>query len=605
MNAPDSATRRAAATGRSPAGRQGGDFPGTPEKTRLPPIPPKPAPQPQPNRPPADRCLMPRLTALCRSPTAVFFILLWLGLLALAPGTMLGDPGTLWHTVVGERILETGRLPRVDEFSFTAAGQPWIAQQWVGEIAMALLYRMGGLDTLVLASVTLLAAVYASLFGRFLRAGAPWPAAAVLVMLAIAAGSYHFLPRPHLATIAFLAVLLILLTDVEAGRRDHRWLLAVPPLFVVWTNTHGGALGGLATLLAVALGWLVLGPSCRSLSRLWSSRRRGTPRPMPIEAISPGDPAELPSPPAAVGKPPSALLIGLAAGLSLVGVLVNPYGPSLPRVWVSLMNSPVLPKLIIEHAPLRLLSAEGLVVLTLAGVYLLLLLDAGRRGLRVTWLVPLLWLAMSLSRIRHGPLFAVSAAVVVAEMLPHSVVFAACRRRLQPEPSGPAVRPRPPTRFAPGWIAAAGLVALAVVLQAAGTRCPVLGAGWSALSPAQWPIRAVAALRANLPPRDRPARVFNHLGYGGYLIFAAPETRVYIDDRCELYRDDGMLRYARLAADPRAVDALAVYDGIDFALVRAGSSFDRHFSRGGWWRLLHRDETAALFARLPAAVAGR
>ncbi len=546
-----------------------------------------------------------RLTALRRSPTAVFFVLLWLGLLALAPGTMLGDPGMLWHTVVGERILQTGRLPQVDEFSFTAAGQPWIAQQWVGEIAMALLYRLGGLDTLVLASVTLLAAIYAVLFGRFLRAGAPWPVAAVLVMLVIAAGSYHFLPRPHLVTIAFMAALLLLLADVEAGRRDARWLLVLPPLFVVWTNTHGGALGGLATLLAVALGWLVFGSSGLTLFRLWSARRRGKAEPRQIAAVRPGDSARPASPGIAGGRPPSALLIGLATGLSLAGVLVNPYGPALPRVWVSLMNSPVLPQLIIEHAPLRLLSVEGTVLLTLAGVYLLLLLDAGRQGLRVTWLVPLLWLAMSFSRIRHGPLFAVSAAVAVAEMLPHSAAFAACRRRFQPGPSGPAVRPRPPTRLAPGWIAAAGLVALAVLLQATGTRCPVIGAGWSALSPAQWPIQAVAALRANLPHRDRPARVFNHLGYGGYLIFALPETRVYIDDRCELYRDDGLLRYARLAADPREVDALAAYEGIDFALVRAGGSFDRHFSRGGWWRLLHRDETAAVFARLPAAVAGR
>ena len=51
---------------------------------------------------------------------------------------MLGDPGSLWHTVVGRRILEGGALIRTDPFSFTCQGQPWIAQQWLGAIAMAL-----------------------------------------------------------------------------------------------------------------------------------------------------------------------------------------------------------------------------------------------------------------------------------------------------------------------------------------------------------------------------------------------------------------------------------------------------------------------------------
>jgi len=49
---------------------------------------------------------------------------------------MLRDPGTLWHTVVGEQVLRTGALPRTDSFSYTCQGQPWLAQQWLGECAM-------------------------------------------------------------------------------------------------------------------------------------------------------------------------------------------------------------------------------------------------------------------------------------------------------------------------------------------------------------------------------------------------------------------------------------------------------------------------------------
>jgi len=55
----------------------------------------------------------------------------------------------------------------------------------------------------------------------------------------------------------------------------------------------------------------------------------------------------------------------VVATLSFAAVLVNPYGPALPRVWIGLMGSQVLPRLIIEHAPTRLASIEGAMILSL------------------------------------------------------------------------------------------------------------------------------------------------------------------------------------------------------------------------------------------------
>ena len=60
----------------------------------------------------------------CWTPSAGFFVVLLIGLLWAGREKMLRDPGTMWHTVVGQRICETGRLIQADPFSFTRIRVP-------------------------------------------------------------------------------------------------------------------------------------------------------------------------------------------------------------------------------------------------------------------------------------------------------------------------------------------------------------------------------------------------------------------------------------------------------------------------------------------------
>ena len=39
--------------------------------------------------------------------------------------TQLSEVDLHWHLLAGERILQEGRVPRVDSFTFTSAGRPW------------------------------------------------------------------------------------------------------------------------------------------------------------------------------------------------------------------------------------------------------------------------------------------------------------------------------------------------------------------------------------------------------------------------------------------------------------------------------------------------
>src|SRR6266851_1742544 len=159
-----------------------------------------------------------------RAETGIF-LGLWFGLLCAGRTQMFGDPGTLWHVVVGRQILTSGELPTEDSFTFPYAGQPWIAQQWLGECFMAWMHdRIGELDALLLAAATLIAGFYTWVAHRLIRTGIHWLIALLVIVFALLASSYHLHPRPHLVNIVFLGVTFGWLCDFEAGRIGLRRL---------------------------------------------------------------------------------------------------------------------------------------------------------------------------------------------------------------------------------------------------------------------------------------------------------------------------------------------------------------------------------------------
>lgn len=534
-----------------------------------------PQPLPDLNAPKASRIRL-------RDPRICAFAIVWIALLALGPSHLLRDPGTFWHTVVGEKILSTGRIVDADPFSFTRNGDEWLAQQWLGECAMALVHRIAGLDGIVLLAATIIAAIVAAIFGRFTRSGMPMAMAVVGTTIAIGASSYHFIPRPHLATLAGMTLLMLLLLDVEAGRVSPTRLWVLPPIFVVWVNTHGGVLGGLATLIIFAILWLIR-------PRILRGRRTEI-----ATTSGPDQPGSLAGDRVPVAKP-RAPLVGTIVGLCTIAMLVNPFGPALPRVWVSLMGSRVIPRVIIEHAHLAPISPEGGMILLLAGVYFYLLNSVRPCGIRVTWLLPAVWFLLALSRVRHGPIFAIVAALSIADMIPHSP---ACRTWMA---SMTAFRPLPrrQPRIIPLAVAVVLFFASALGIQALGWKLPIIGAGRCVATNAVWPVDAVALLDREIAGVERPVHVYNEMRFGGYLAYAAPHVQIYIDDRCELHRDEGLLRYIELQKHPERILGEAARYGFDYALIRTGSPVYRYMDSSKDWTLMHKNATASLFKAAP------
>jgi hypothetical protein len=499
-------------------------------------------------------------------PQTFIFLSLWLALMVTGRSRFFLDPGALWHVVVGRDILSRGELPHADSFSFTFAGEPWIAQQWLGECALALLHQVGGLDTVLLATATLLACLYTWLGHRLLRAGMHPLIAGLIVALAVLASAYHFHPRPHVLNIVLLGWTFARLCDFEAGRTSLWSLFWLVPLYALWANVHGGMVGGVATLAAAAAGW--------GLAK-WVGRET------PVAGYR--------------------QLLGLGALVLACGLtaLLNPYGLDLPRVWFELMGSPLLPRIMEEHGPLLTAGPVAGAVVLFALVYLAALLGVPPRKVRVTWLLPLVWFALTWTRIRHGPLFVITAALALGEMYPSIRWREWLARKGSVTLRLGTADPDPPGGYA--WRPAllpALLVLAAFTLQAAAVPAPVLGRGWARLEPTASPVELLPELRAYEKASPPGTPIFNDMFFGGFLIYFTPDLKVFVDDRCELYGDRWLGQYAEAYYHhPERVEEWAREYGFDRALVIPASAFDRYLQTAGGWSEVRRTRGAVLYRR--------
>jgi hypothetical protein len=80
--------------------------------------------------------------------------------------TLLSDGDTGWHIRTGEWIVAHHGVPVRDIFSFSRAGDPWYAWEWLSEVLFAWLNSCGGLAAVALFSILLIAITFMLLFRR-------------------------------------------------------------------------------------------------------------------------------------------------------------------------------------------------------------------------------------------------------------------------------------------------------------------------------------------------------------------------------------------------------------------------------------------------------
>ncbi len=495
------------------------------------------------------------------APPALFFVGVLTALMAVGRTAMIRDPGFLWHTVAGERMLASGHVVRADPFSASRAGAPWIAMEWLAECVMALLHRVAGMDTLLLAGATVIAAVFAILGRRLMGVGCRPLSVCLLLVLGAAASANHLIVRPHLASIALFTWTVATLIDVEAGRRGVSRLAWLVPVSALWANLHGGVLAGLATTGVTVAGWVLL----RALGRESPATSR-----------------------ARIG------LLVFALALAAAATLANPYGTELLATWLRIIRSRDVSRVLAEHQPLYASPEAALGVTLLGALYAALLRGVPRKELRVTWLLPLVLFPVAWTQVIYAPYFALATLLVLPELLPRCEWLARVTAgtgslwELGPVPDKPGAKV---------LVLPVIVVAAVAALQLAGIRAPVFGAGWARLDPSTAPLEMKGALDAVAARSADGTGVLNDLDFGGFCIYFEPRLRVVVDDRYELYGaflSEYLDAYQR---HPEAAEQLADRWELRVALVRAGSPFARGLDASPRWKRVAQGDVAAVYER--------
>ncbi len=158
----------------------------------------------------------------------------------------LSDNSYLTHVATGRLIVDTGRIPTVDGFSFTADGQSWVVQSWLASVAYGIGWHTPGHHGLVLLHAATTVALALAVW-RLTQPAGSLVARVALVAASVGVGAGAWSARP------LTFGLLLLAAAVLVARGDGRpWWVA--PLFWIWVNTHGSFPLGLVALAVLAAG---------------------------------------------------------------------------------------------------------------------------------------------------------------------------------------------------------------------------------------------------------------------------------------------------------------------------------------------------------------
>jgi hypothetical protein len=162
------------------------------------------------------------------------------------------DSDTGWHIRNGESILESRALPRTDPFSFSKAGEPWIAWEWGSDVLLGFAHRAAGLPGVAAVTAVAISACAWMWVRLSFAAGGDFFLTALLAPIFTTTASLHWLARPHVFGWIFLLGALLYLETVD--RVGWLSLAGVAVVSAVWTNVHGSFFFGPGLAAAYAIG---------------------------------------------------------------------------------------------------------------------------------------------------------------------------------------------------------------------------------------------------------------------------------------------------------------------------------------------------------------
>ena len=154
---------------------------------------------------------------------------------AALANSILQDPDNWWHVRVGLDMLSSRTLPTIDTYSYTFAGHPWIAKEWLGQILLALAYDAGNWNGVALLTIAAIALTSFLLAWQLSVEFKPTLALGLTVVLAFLVGS-TFNARPFIFTFPIIIIWTAQL--FRAARHEQAPPLWLLPLLCLWANLH-------------------------------------------------------------------------------------------------------------------------------------------------------------------------------------------------------------------------------------------------------------------------------------------------------------------------------------------------------------------------------
>ena len=253
-----------------------------------------------------------------------------------------------WLALIAGRLIVAHGIPTHDYFTVMAHGVRWVDQQWLAQLVMYELVRVGGLQLMTVLYVLATSAAFAGA----IAAGRALGGEELDVLAVTLPGAFFYLVTAvsirtqGFAYPLFVTTLWLLASDLRTAQRGRRvyWVL---PLLVLWANLHGSATMGAG--LAGLYGLIVLLRSVRS--RGLSGLRDGR-----------------------------ALLFIVASPLSL---LATPYGTGMIHYYRVTLTNPEFGRVVPEWMPITsvpILAIPLFLVVALAMLATLLLTLRARSG---------------------------------------------------------------------------------------------------------------------------------------------------------------------------------------------------------------------------------
>ena len=453
------------------------------------------------------------------------------------------DPDLWWHMRNAEHLLTTGSLPRIDTYSFTVHGNPWINHEWLAEIPYYLAWKAGGPAGVQLLVVVLLQAIFLGVFYLCWKSSGNLKGSFVVTCLAVLLGIVSFGPRTILYGYAYVVILLILLQRFRLTGRSPLWML--PFLFCLWINTHGSWSLGLI-LFAIYIGsGLVEGRWGMIEARRWT-------------------PSQL-----------RKLLVTM--GASIGALFVNPYGYRLVLYPYDLaFHQKLNISHVAEWVSVDFHDLRGKVVLViLAGMLFSALW--GRHRWRLEELVLALFgLYCGMTYIR----FLFLAAIVVPPLLAKSLDFL------------PPYRPEIDKPVLNALILGTALAAMVVFFPSSKKLYESIDE--------QYPAEVLPYLKSH----PLPGRVLNFYLWGGWMEWNVRDVKTFIDSRVDIFEYAGVLKdYIDLLG---LKDSLAIVDKyrIQYILFPPDEPFTYVLQHDPNWKPVFTGKVCLLFERVGPIPAG-